>query len=171
MSFSLPSNPFAPDYLGLIQEYAAGIPALKEACAGLRSSEFHRQVSPGAWSIHEVVCHLADFEILSVVRIMRFLAEETPHVIDGDENRFAASLNYDRRDFESQLAIIEASRRQVLMLLQGREAGTFEKVATHSLGGTVTLAEFLKKLACHLPHHVGFIRGKRETLARRECLA
>ena len=45
---------------------------------------------PGKWSTLEVICHLADFEIVYTDRIKRVIAENEPTMFAGDPDQFAA---------------------------------------------------------------------------------
>jgi hypothetical protein len=55
----------------LIDDYLAGPPLLRQAVAGISREQFIARPIPGKWSTLEVVCHLADFEIVYADRIKR----------------------------------------------------------------------------------------------------
>ena len=48
----------------LLNDYIAGPEMLRHAVAGMSREQLLARPIPGKWSTHEVVCHLADCEIL-----------------------------------------------------------------------------------------------------------
>jgi hypothetical protein len=112
----------------------------------------------------EVVCHLADFEIVFAERTRRVLAEDQPTLFNGDPDRFAAALAYDNRDLEEELQLIASIRRQTARILRSLDADAFERVGIHSVDGPLTLAVLLKRVAGHVPHHAEIIRQKHQNL-------
>ena len=93
----------------LIEAYLDGAKQLRDGVAGLSPEEVKLRPIPGKWSTLEVVCHLADFEIVFADRIKRVIAEEEPPLPGGDENLFAARLAYHDRDLEGELSLVERS--------------------------------------------------------------
>jgi hypothetical protein len=63
------------DYSQLINDYLAGPQLLRKAVAGLSREQLLARPIPGKWSTLEVVCHLADFEIVCADRLKRVVAE------------------------------------------------------------------------------------------------
>src|SRR5213592_1344693 len=105
-------------YESLINDYAAGPQALREAVQGMSREQILARPVPGKWSTLEVVCHLADFEPMFADRMKRVIAEERPTLLAADENRFAAALAYQQRDVDEEVAIIEQTRRQMARILR-----------------------------------------------------
>src|SRR3974390_926145 len=101
------------DTTALIDDYIASARQLREAVAGLSPEQLKQRPIAGRWSALEVVCHLADFEIVFADRIKRVIAEDRPALPSGDENLFAARLKYHERDVENELALVEAIHRQI----------------------------------------------------------
>jgi hypothetical protein len=148
----------------MIDEYLAGPAMLREAVAGMSRGQLDAAPVPGKWSTRQVVCHLADFEPIYADRMKRVIAEDRPTLFGGDPDVFAARLAYDRRDVEDELALIDVVRRQVGVILRTLEPADFERVGAHSADGPLTLETLLKRITSHVPHHVRFIREKREAL-------
>ena len=148
-----------------IARYAAGFNELRAAIGDLSAAQIRTAASPGRWSVLEVVCHIADFELVYADRLKRVVAEDRPTLFGGDPDRFAASLAYDQRDLEEELQVIAAVRRQVTRFLRTLDAAAFERVGIHSDDGPLTLATLLNRIAGHIPHHAEFIRQKRHNLA------
>src|SRR3974390_914701 len=105
------------DTTALIDDYIASARQLREAVAGLSPEQLKQRPIAGKWSTLEVVCHLADFEIVFADRIKRVIAEDEPALFGCDPDLFAARLAYQKRDLEEELAIVELIRKQVSRIL------------------------------------------------------
>jgi hypothetical protein len=57
--------------------------------AGMTQEQLVARPVPGKWSTLEVICHLADFEIVGADRIKRVIVENEPTLFGGDEKIFA----------------------------------------------------------------------------------
>jgi DinB superfamily len=154
-------------YAELIDLYAAGPEMLRNATRGMSREQLVARPVPGKWSTLEVICHLADFEIVYADRIKRTIVEEAPLLADGDENQFAARLAYHSRELDEELQVIGALTTQVVRILRTLPEADFQRIGTHSTAGPLTLAQFVERKAKHIPHHVRFIEEKRAALGVR----
>jgi len=151
----------------LIDQYLAGIDTLQRAVVGLSVEQQRARPIPGKWSTLEVVCHLADFDLIDADRIKRTLAEDRPVIFDIDERQLAAALGYQQRVMQEELAVIEATRRQLARILSSRTDAILARECVYRTKDRVetqTLEWHLVKAVEHIPHHVSFIREKRRAL-------
>ena len=151
----------------LIQQYAAGPQLLRAAVAGMSHEELLARPVPGKWSTMEVVAHLADCEPLYAERIKRVVSEQEPTLFAVNPDDYLKSLSYQSRDLETELALIEATRRHLLPILMNLDATAFERIGKHSVDGPLTAATLLKRIANHIPHHIAFIHEKRAALRKQ----
>lgn len=150
-----------------IRDYLDGPRALRQAVAGMTPAETLARPIAGKWSTLEVVCHLADFEIVNADRFKRILAENEPTLFGGDPDQFAARLAYAARDLEEELTLIELIRKQVACILGTLRPEDFQRRGMHSEAGPITLEALLQRVAGHIPHHIRTIEEKRTALAGR----
>ena len=149
----------------LAADYLAPLPDLRAAVAGMTRVQMTARPVPGRWSTLEVVCHLADFEPVFVERMKRVLAyDEPPRLLAADEHRFAAALRYHDRDPEEELAVVEATRRAAATLIRGLSPAQLARPGVHSIKGLVTLEQVIRTVTGHIPHHLPFVREKRNAL-------
>ena len=148
----------------LIQQYLGGIEELQQAIAGMSPSQLAAAPVPGTWSTQQVICHLADFEPVYADRMKRVIAEDQPLLLSGDPDLFAASLAYQERDVQEELAVIAAVRRQMARILFTLPEAAFQRTGQHTTDGPISLETLLTRITGHLPHHVKFIREKRTAL-------
>ena len=59
----------------LLNAFSAGPQQLEDSLAGLDEDQWDLTPIDGQWSFREVVCHLADYELINAERIKRVLAE------------------------------------------------------------------------------------------------
>jgi hypothetical protein len=148
----------------LIENYLAGVATLRQAVAGLTREQLLARPMAGKWSTLEVVCHLADFDPILADRMKRVIAEDRPQLLGADENRFAASLAYHNRDLDEELAIIAQTRAQMARILRQQSDDMLRRVGVHNERGELTLERLITTATNHIPHHVKFIREKRQAL-------
>ena len=148
----------------MIEAYLGGAQALRQAVRGLSREQLQARPVADKWSTLEVVCHLADFEPIMADRMKRIIAEDRPTLLGADEKRFAAALAYHERDVEEELAIIEKTRRQMARILKTLPAEALTRVGVHNERGPRTLEQMLAGAINHIPHHVKFIKEKRQAL-------
>jgi hypothetical protein len=153
-------------YTSLIDQYAAGPKLLREATAGMTRDQLLARPVAGKWSTLEVVCHLADFELVYADRLKRVIAEDEPTMFGGDPDVFAARLAYHSRDLAEELALIESVRSSTARILRQLSEADFARVGKHSEAGPLSLATLLERVTGHLPHHAKFIEEKRAALSK-----
>jgi hypothetical protein len=153
-------------YAELIDEYAAGADLLRKAVAGMSEQDLDARPIAGKWSTRQVVCHIADFEPIYADRMKRVIVEERPTFFGGDPDVFAAGLAYDRRPVAVELDLIAAVRPQMATILRTLPAPAFDRIGNHSEAGPLSLAQLLRGVTEHLPHHARFIEEKRVALGR-----
>ena len=153
----------------LIDAYLEGAGQLRAGVAGLSPREIKLRPIPGKWSTLEVVCHLADFEIVMADRIKRVIAEDEPRLLGGDENLFAARLAYHDRDLEGELSLVDAIRRHVAVILRTLKAEDFQRRGIHSEAGPLTLETLVQRATGHVAHHLKFIAEKKRAIGAQHA--
>ena len=164
LGFTPPSRSRTMTLPALIEQYVAGADTLRRAVKGMTRDQLVARPIEGKWSTLEVVAHLADFEPILAERMMRVISHERPLLLVADENLFAAALNYQARDAEEELAIVDATRRKMARILRGLPPEAANRMGVHSFKGLVSLEAVLTSAVNHIPHHVTFIEAKRKAL-------
>src|SRR4029077_8745490 len=82
----------------LIEHYQAGSDKLRRAVAGLSREQLQARPGPGAWSIQEVIVHLADSDAISIDRMKRIVAEDNPSLLYADETAYNDKLHPHEQD-------------------------------------------------------------------------
>jgi hypothetical protein len=148
----------------LIDQYSAGPALVRQAVAGMTRQQALARPIAGKWSSLEVVCHLADFEIVYVDRLAAVIAEDGPTLPGRDEQKFAARLAYHERDLEEQLRVIEGLRGHMTRVLRTLKDADLARVGNHTEAGPLSLEQLLGRATGHVQHHVKFIHEKRAAM-------
>ena len=150
----------------LIDTYAAGGQKLRHAVAGLSREDLIARPGPGAWSIQELVIHLADSDAISIDRMKRMLIEDNPSLLYADESAYVERLHHDDQSIEDALTLVEVSRRQWARVLRLLPDEAFLRQGTHNRAGIVTVGGYVENYIKHLDYHLNFLKAKRERLGK-----
>jgi hypothetical protein len=144
--------------------YLAGAAALRASIAGMSREQQIARPIPGKWSTLEVVCHIADFELIFADRMKQVIALDKPQLLAADEMLYVAALAYHERDIEEELGVVETTRRQMARILGTLPESASERIGIHSERGPRKLIELLTTATGHIVHHVPFILEKRKSI-------
>ena len=153
-----------PSFSSLIDQYLQGVEQLQQAIAGMTPDQLKERPIPDKWSTLEVVVHIADFEPILAERMKRIISHDRPLLMVADENLFLKDLAYESRDVHEEMTIIEATRRQMGRILKKLSPEAAVRTGVHSQKGLVSLEAVLNSAVNHIPHHLKFIKEKREAL-------
>ena len=108
--------------------------------------------APGKWSVREILCHLADTEIVFAFRLRQTLAE--PHYViqPFDQDHWAA--RYAAYDATTALEAFTAVRNWNLELIAGVKAEERKREVTHPERGTMTFQVLLETMGGHDANHL-----------------
>jgi hypothetical protein len=150
----------------LADQYLAGAAQLRAAVAGMTREQLLARPVAGKWSTLEVVCHISDFEPFFVDRMKRIIAfhKDVPLLLAADENQFVAELKYHERDVAEELAVVEATRKQMARIIRALTPAQLQLTGNHSKKGLQTLEKVIQVATGHIAHHLPFIAEKRKAL-------
>lgn len=147
----------------LIDQYKDGYRVVTEAMAGASEAELDARPAPGKWSAREIVHHLADSEMTGAVRLRLLVAGPNPAILGYDQDRFAATLHYDR-PIAASLDAFRAARASTAELLDRLNDDEWRREGTHSEHGRFTLERWLEIYAAHADKHAAQIRVARTSV-------
>jgi hypothetical protein len=109
--------------------------------------------APGKWSAAEIVCHLADCEIVFGFRLRQTLAEDAPTIQPFDQEKWAAT--YPGVSASQALEVFSALRGWNLLLIGAALPDAADRRATHPERGTITFLTIVETMAGHDLNHLG----------------
>lgn len=151
------ANPYAK-YLGdrdprPVIESTVG--RLKTLFEGRATEAAERAPAPGKWSAREILCHLADCEIVFAFRLRQALAEDYHVIQPFDQDRWAGQ--YKMFDVSSAMAVFRSVRQWNLQFLAALPASEFAKKLTHPERGEMTVQVVVETMAGHDLNHLAQI--------------
>ncbi|MDR9506019.1 DinB family protein [Brevibacillus agri] len=141
----------------LIEEYRQGCEPLREAVEGLSEEELRFQPAPDKWSIHQILIHVTDSEILSTHRLRKVLAEEEPLLLSFNQEAWVDHLGYERLDREQHMLLFQMLRASMLPLLENLTSAQLERVGQYPDGARFTFKELLEYRVQHVRDHLAQI--------------
>jgi hypothetical protein len=108
--------------------------------------------APGKWSVRDILCHLADCEIVFAFRLRQGLAQDHHVVQPFDQDDWA--VTYGNYSAPMALAAFSAVRQWNLALIAGLKAQDFDKPLNHPERGDMTLRVVVETMAGHDLNHL-----------------
>jgi hypothetical protein len=153
-----------------IDQYEKGGQSLRDAVRGLSREEMLKtppaSAGVGLWSIHQIVIHLMDSDLIGTDRIKRLIAEDRPHVFGYNESKYVNNLFYHEQSVEDAMTMIDLNRKNFAKVLRKLPDSAFERIGTHSEAGEIKVESQIKKYNEHLDYHIGFIEKKRKWMGK-----
>ena len=137
-----------------IDELAQLFERLPAALEGLDEAALGRPEAAGKWSIMDVICHLADAELMQAWRIRRVLTEERPKLSPMDQDVWAARLHHDEATLQDALELLRALRLANLRLAGALGDDELDRVSYHAERGEESIRTILGVLAGHDAVHL-----------------
>ncbi len=148
------------EWIGQIERLPAELRALVEP---LSADQLDTRYRPGGWTVRQVVHHVADSHMNSLVRFKWALTEDRPEIKAYFEDRWAQLADYSEVPLEVTLTFLDALHRRWVTLLRSLRPEDLEREFVHPDSGPVGLAVNVGIYAWHGRHHLAHI----ENLARR----
>src|SRR4051812_21666613 len=148
------TNPYAP-YLGDQDPVRVieGTPTrLAEIAAALGPEETERRPGPGRWSPREILCHLADCEVVFAFRLRQALAEDHHVIQPFDQDLWART--YASYDVRGAIEAFTSVRHWNLALIRGVPFEDLSKQLTHPERGEMTFQVLVETMAGHDLNHL-----------------
>ncbi len=130
--------------------------AIAECLKAIGPNRISLSPAPGKWSAAEIVCHLADCEIVFGFRFRQTLAEDGPTIQPFDQDKWAA--RYSGVPAAEALAAFSALRNSNLRLIRDALPGAAARSMTHPERGTMTFETVVETMAGHDLNHLGQLR-------------
>jgi hypothetical protein len=149
------SNPYAT-YLGerdSLEVISGTAKQLRHFADVFGSRRLGQSPAPGKWSAREILCHLADCEIVFAYRL-RQVAAEDHHVIQPfDQDKWAAS--YAGYDGVAALAVFSSVRNWNILFIKSVAPDVMSKKVMHPERGEMTFKTVVETMAGHDINHLG----------------
>ena len=109
---------------------------------------------PGKWSIAEILAHLADAELVVGYRLRLILASNGTSIQAFDQDAWADTFSYNRRDPKISLETFRALRENNLRLLSSVPRGLWKNYGQHQERGQERVDHIVRMMAGHDLNHM-----------------
>ena len=135
---------------------------LQRLAGKLSSKQASARPAPDKWSVKEIICHLADCELVYGMRYRKIVAERMPTLVAFDQDAWAGNLQYKRQPLKGSLATFLALRGGHLAMFKALPKSAWNKKGQHQDYGALSLKQLVVHIADHDRNHVAQV----ERLAR-----
>lgn len=169
-------------YIGRMLGYAEGKEPLRvqqetpkklqKLIKPLTKKQLTTRPAPGKWSIAEILAHLADAELVGGWRMRSILGNNGTPIQAFDQDVWAETLGYAKRDAKGSLETFRALREANLAMLKALPEHLWDNYGMHEERGKETIRHLARMFAGHDLNHLGQVErivkdsgGKRKRAA------
>lgn len=152
-------NPYAPQ-LGsrnAVEVISGTAKRLDEIAKSLGAERINQSLAPGKWSAREIICHLADCELVFAFRLRQSLAEARHVMQPFDQDEFARQ--YAAYDVNSALAVFGAVRNWNVAFIRSLNPQQLAKATNHPERGDMTIQTIVETMGGHDLNHLKQLEG------------
>jgi uncharacterized damage-inducible protein DinB len=120
----------------------------------LNKKQLTQRPAPGKWSIAEILAHLADAELVAGWRLRLILGSSGTPIQAFDQDVWAQTFNYSRRDPKASLEMFRVLRENNVALLKSVPKALWDNYGMHSERGKETVAHVVRMFAGHDLNHL-----------------
>ena len=127
---------------------------LAKLIKGLDKKRMSQPPAPGKWSIAEILAHLADTELVAGWRMRLVLGQNGTPIQAFDQDVWASTFNYRRRDPKVSLQTFTVLRENNLALLKSISKQLWGNYGIHQERGKEPIAHMVRMFAGHDLNHL-----------------
>ena len=121
---------------------------------GKTGKQLMRRPAPDKWSVAEIVAHLADGELAISWRLRQILSNNAISIQAYDQDAWAKTFNYAKRDPRESLAHYRTLREANLALLKSVPRKLWDNYGVHQERGNETVSHVVRMVAGHDLNHL-----------------
>jgi hypothetical protein len=126
---------------------------LERLLKGVPASKLRKRPAPEKWSVAEILAHLADSEIVRGWRMRQILGAPGTAIQAFDQNVWAISGHYEKRDPRKSLELFRVVREANLALLKSLRPEQWKHHGVHAERGEESIEHILQMNAGHDINH------------------
>lgn len=132
---------------------------IDKACTLLRNEQLTASPAPGKWSIHQIVAHLADTEMVFQTRVRLMVFGDNPTLAGYDQDRWMEGWLRESEPFSSTLERFRVLRECTVRLFTSTPEAELNRTGLHTERGTEKAGNYRIILAGHDLNHLPQIEG------------
>jgi len=127
---------------------------LERLLKGVSTATLRKRPAPNKWSISEIVCHMADSELVGGFRMRLILGAPGTPIMPFDQDDWVVALHYDKRDARKGLEQFRVLREANLALLKTLAPEQWKQHGVHAERGPETIETISRMFEGHDINHI-----------------
>jgi len=147
-----------------IEEVAAAPAMFRKAVAHLKDAQLDTPYREGGWTLRQVIHHMSDSHLHTLVRFRVALTEDQPAITGYDPAKWGELPDAKTGPVDVSLALLDAIHARWILLLKSMTPADFARAFRRPDGQVVTLDRALQLYAWHGKHPAAQITGLRQRM-------
>ncbi len=140
----------------------AGLPlAVRRGVQGLSPEQLDTPYREGGWSTRQVVHHLADSHMNTLIRLKLCLTESEPTIKPFNQDAWALTADVLKVEPHVSIGILEGVHARIAALLTSLAPADFKKTFKHPERGPMDIDHTIQLYAWHGRHHLAQVTALR----------
>jgi hypothetical protein len=152
----------------ILDEYLRTSRTLQASFGDMTREQVLARPVEGKWSSLQVLCHLVDTDLLTVMRIRAALASESPRQLGLTTEQIMGMIGWESRDANEEAAFFVALRNQTARIVRSfvEDPSDRKLILVKADGSEVskTVKQLLEGITAHVQAHLVHVREKRKKL-------
>jgi uncharacterized damage-inducible protein DinB len=132
---------------------------LQKLIKPLSKKQLTQRPEPDKWSVAEILAHLADTELVGGWRMRLILGNNGVSLQPFDQDVWAKTLGYAKRDAKVSLETFRVLREANLAMLKSLPKNLWENYGMHQERGKETIAHIVRMFAGHDLNHTAQVEN------------
>ncbi|MGB9466830.1 MAG: DinB family protein [Candidatus Acidiferrum sp.] len=137
-----------------LKAQAAAAKRLDRLVKGVPASRLRKRPGPDKWSVSEIIAHMADTEIVIGWRIRSILGAPGTHIQAYDQDAWAATGLYAKRDTRKSIEQFRAVRDANLAFYKSLSPEQWKQFGIHAERGEESIERIARMIAGHDINHI-----------------
>ena len=147
-----------------IEDVAAAPALYRKAVAHLNDAQLDTPYRDGGWTVRQVIHHMADSHLHTLMRFRMALTEDNPAITGYDPAKWGELPDAKTGPVDVSLDLLDAIHRRWLLLMKSMNPADFARAFRRADGQVVSLDRALQTYAWHGKHHAAQITGLRDRM-------
>lgn len=131
---------------------------LEAQVANLSPAQLETHFLPEEWSVRQIVHHLADSHMNSIIRLKLILTMERPPLQNYPQELWAELADVYQTPIEDSLAILRGLHHRWAVVFESLDEGQWQRIGIHSVDGEMSAHDLLVNYVNHCETHLDQIR-------------
>ncbi len=151
-----PLNPYAQYIEGkdAVKSLASAPKRLLKLVEQIPAGAMKQPMAPGKWTAHELLAHLADFELVMSARCRLIAFQDNPVLASYDQAPWLEGWRREKESLDETIVRFLALRNAQVALFRNLPEAGWKRYGTHTAEGRLTIRDLMERTAGHDLHHL-----------------